>query len=71
MNCNKVSFQELLDYTDNDLENKFENNFEKNAWTVEHNAIKLQNRIMQRAMSIITSALQIIKVESEIVILKS
>ena len=56
MYCNKVSFQELLDCFDNDLENKFENN----AWNLEHNAEKLEeilNRIMQRIMSIITSAL--------------
>ena len=52
MHYNKVSFQELLDCFDNDLEN--------NADNLEHNAEKLQeilNRIMQRIMSIITSAL--------------
>ena len=34
MSCNKVSFQELLDCFDNDLEN--------NVWMLEHNAEKLQ-----------------------------
>ena len=33
--CNKVSFQELLNYFDNDLEN--------NAWNLEHNVEKLGN----------------------------
>ena len=46
MHCNKVSFQELLDCFDNDLENNLENN----ADNLEHIAEKLQeipNRIMQ------------------------
>ena len=45
MYCNEVSFQELLDCSDNDLENTFENN----AWKMEHNAEQLQeilNRII-------------------------
>ena len=37
MYCNEVSFQELLDCSDNDLENNFENN----AWKLEHNAEEL------------------------------
>ena len=56
MLCNKVSFWELLDCFDNDLEN----DFEKNAWRLEHNVEELQgilNRIMQRVVNIITSAL--------------
>ena len=58
MHYNKVSFYELLHCFDND----FENNLENNAWNYEHNAVELQeilNRIiiMQRIMSIITSAL--------------
>ena len=45
MYCNEVSFQELLDCSNNDLENTFENN----AWKLEHNAEQLQeilNRII-------------------------
>ena len=52
MHCNEVSFQELLDC--------FDNNIENNACSLEHNAEKLQeilNRIMQRIMTRITSAL--------------
>ena len=33
MHCNKVSFQELLD--------SFDDDFENNAWNLEHNAEKL------------------------------
>ena len=39
-----------------------QNNYENNAWNLEHNAIKLQeilNRIMQEITSIITSALDV------------
>ena len=56
MQCNKVSFQELMDCFDNDLENNLENN----AWNLEHIAEKFQeilNRIMQGVMRIITSNL--------------
>ena len=56
MSCNKVSFQELLDWFDNDLENNvwklehnaqelldwFDNGLENNVWKLEHNAEKLQ-----------------------------
>ena len=37
MLCNKVSFGEILDWFDNDLENSIENN----AWKLEHNAEQL------------------------------
>ena len=50
MQCNK---EELLDCCEVDLENDFENN----AWNLEHNAIKvyeISNKIMKRIMSIIT-----------------
>ena len=39
------------------FESDSQNNFENNAWNLEHNAIKLQeilNRIMQEITSIIT-----------------
>ena len=56
MYCNKALFQESPDCFDNDIVN----NLEINAWSLEYNAKKLQeilNRIMQRIMSKITSAL--------------
>ena len=39
MNCNNLSFQELLNCFDNNFENNFENNA---ADHLEHNADKLQ-----------------------------
>ena len=56
MYCNKLSFQELLDCCDI----YFEINLENNAWTLEHNAGEFKeilNGIMQKTLSIITSAL--------------
>ena len=53
MLCNKVSFSELLNCFNNDLENN-------NACKLEHNVEELQeilNKIMQGIVSIITSAL--------------
>ena len=52
MNCNTLSFQELLGFFDNDFENNLENNY--GLWSI-HNTEKLQeflNRIMQRIMCI-------------------
>ena len=52
MLCNKISFCELLNCFDNDLENNFENN----AWNSEYK-VELQeilNRTMQGIASIIT-----------------
>ena len=40
MHCNELSFQESLDCFDSDLENNYENN----AWNLEHNVIKLATR---------------------------
>ena len=51
-----MSIHELLDHFDADLENDFENN----AWKLGHNVQESQeilNKIMQRIMSIVTSAL--------------
>ena len=54
MLCNKVA--NFLDCFDNDLENNYENN----AWKLEHNTEEFQeilNRVMQGIVSIIASAL--------------
>ena len=55
MHCSKVSFQELLCFDNNNLEN--------NTRNLQHNAGILQeilNRIMQTIMSLITSAVVVI-----------
>ena len=54
MYCHKALLQELMD----DFDNNLRNNFESNAWSLEHNAEKLQEiskRIMQGIISIISS----------------
>ena len=44
-------------YVNDCFDNDLGNNFENNTWNLKHNGAEKQDRIMQRIINIITSAL--------------